>query len=394
MEKHAAKWVVGWQARGLVSGALGAAALALGACAGSSPQAAAAPAPSAEPPAPVASVPPPAPADTTPPPPPKPSLGELIPRTLLGIGAAFNAHDAGAVAGFFTEDAAVSAYGAPEAHGRDAIVKSMQGIFGTFGDLKSAATRVWIKDDVAIAETVWAGTMTGDFMGMKATKKAAGQFRVDVMWFDENGLVKEMHEYGDDAGLLAQMKGTKGAPPVPVVPSNPPAVHLAKGSPDEDKLADWARGSDASMGRDDAKAVVATMADDGDYWNNFSGNPAVQGKKDLSKDIEGFFKAFPDQKWATSHAWGIDGFGIVEHALSGTQKGKLGPLPASNKPVKDWHWLDIMVPTADGRLQHGWGYANLVEMMTQTGALKAPRPQAPKVESAKADAPKDDAEKK
>ena len=32
--------------------------------------------------------------------------------------------------------------------------------------------------------------------------------------------------------------------------------------------------------------------------------------------------------------------------------------------------LDVMQPTADGKLQHGWGYTNMVEMLTQTGVIK------------------------
>ena len=62
--------------------------------------------------------------------------------------------------------------------------------------------------------------------------------------------------------------------------------------------------------------------------------------------------------------------------MTGTQKGRLGALPASNKEVRDWHWLDIMQPTADGKLQHGWGFANLVEVLAQTGALKGDKPAA------------------
>ena len=207
------------------------------------------------------------------------------------------------------------------------------------------------------------------------------------MWFNDDGLVKEMHEYGDDAGLMAQMSGKKGAPPVPALPTNMPELHVAKGTPDEDKLADWGKGVDETFSKDDAKAVVAGTADDGDYWINFTGAPAIKGKKDLGKDLDGFFKAFPDQKWTTVNAWGIDGFAIVEHTMTGTQKGRLGPLPASNKEVKDWHWLDIMQPTADGKLQHGWGYANLVEVLQQTGALKAPggdKPASPPKPSAAA----------
>jgi ketosteroid isomerase-like protein len=350
--------------------------IGLVACASPPPPPAAAP--PVPPPVATASAPP-APADTAPAPPPKPTLAELIPQALKGIGEAFNAHDGKAIASYFTEDAVTDAYGEPTAHGRDELVRAMEGLFSTFGDSRSVPTRVWIKGNVVVAETVWTGTMTGDFMGMKATKKPVGEYRVDVMQFNDDGLVKEMHEYGDDAGLMAQMSGKKGAPPLPTLPTNMSELHVSKGTPEEDKLADWAKSMDDTFSKGDVKAAIATNADDGDYWINFTGAPATRGKKDLSKDLEAFFKAFPDQRWTTVNAWGVDGFAILEHTMTGTQKGRLGALAASNKEVSDWHWLDIMQPAADGKLQHGWGFANLVEVLAQTGALKMPgdKPVAP-----------------
>jgi ketosteroid isomerase-like protein len=362
----------------------------LSACASPAPPP---PAPPPPPPAPTASAAPP-PVDTTPAPPPKPSLAELIPAALKGIAEAFNAHDGKVIASYFTEDAVTEDYGEPVAHGRAELTKAMEDLFATFSDSKSAPTRVWVKGNVAVVETVWTATMTGDFMGMKATKKPVGQYRLDVMTFNDDGLIKEMHEYGDDAGSMAQMSGKKGAPPVPVLPTNMPEIHIAKGTPEEDKLADWGKGMDETFSKDDAKAVTAGAADDGDYWINFTGAPATKGKKDLTKDLEGWFKAFPDQKWSTVNAWGVDGFAIVEHTMTGTQKGKLGPLPASNKEVKDWHWIDIMQPTADGKLQHGWGFANLVEVLAQTGALKAPGDKPAAAAAKPAAPPADDKAKK
>jgi ketosteroid isomerase-like protein len=313
----------------------------------------------------------PPPADTaTPPPPPKPSLAELMEQTLKGLGEAFNAHDAKKIASFHTEDCVVLGYGEPDAHGREDVQKSVQRLFDTFGDAKSAATRVWVKGNVAISELVWSATMTGDFMGMKATKKPVGQARVHVAWFSDDGLLKEVHQYADGAGLMAQIEGKPGAPTVPLLPTNAADVHIAKGTPEEDKLADWGKGIAETFSKADLKAAVALMADDGDDWINISRMPPTKGKKEMTKGIDAWFKAVPDQKWTVSNAWGVDGFAIVESTLTGTQKGRLGSLPPSSKPITGWHWLDISQSSADGKVLHHWGYANLIEMMEQTGALK------------------------
>src|SRR5882672_1503506 len=230
--------------------------LALGACAGEQPPPQPPPAP--QPAAAASAAPSAAPAET-PASAPKPSLADVIPQTMKGIAEGFNAHDSKKIASFFTEDCVVSAYGMPDAHGRDDVAKGLQGFFDFAGDSKSNASRVWVKGNVVVDEIVWAGTMTGDFMGTKASKKPLGQMRVHVMWVTDDGLVKEMHEYGDDAGLMAQMTGKKGAPAVPTVPTNPPQVHFAKGTADEDKLADWAKSIDDAFNKDEAKAVVAIM---------------------------------------------------------------------------------------------------------------------------------------
>jgi ketosteroid isomerase-like protein len=343
--------------------------LSLAGCGGEEPAPAPPPPPPPPPPAETATASA-APADTTPPPPPKPSLAELMPQTLKGIGDAFNAHDAQKMASYFTDDVAVYSYGEGEQHGRADAQKALTDMFGTFGDAKSAATRVWMTGNVAIAEMAWAGTMTGDMKDMKATKKPVGQMRLHVMWFNDDGLVKELHEYADDAALMAQMKGQKGAPAVPTLPTNAPEVHVAKGTPEEGKLVDWAKGIDEAFNKDDIKAIGADLADDADCWMNFTGMPAIKGKKALTKELTSFLKAFPDQKWTTSNAWGIDGFAIVEHSMSGTFKGPFGPVRPTHKPVSAWHAVDILQPTADGKIQHGWSYMNVVEMMQESGAMK------------------------
>jgi ketosteroid isomerase-like protein len=357
--------------------------LGLSACGGEEP------APQAPPPAPPPAAttsataattvePAPAPAPAT-----KPTQAELIVQSLKGIGEAFEAHDAKKLASYYAEDCVVLGFGEPDAHGRVDVEKALQGLFDTFGDAKSAPTRVWMKGNVVITEIAWAGTMTADFMGVKASKKPTGEMRAHVMWFNDDGLVKEVHQYADGAGMMAQLEGKPKAPPVPMLPTNPPDVHTAKGTPDEDKLVEWVKTVDDAFNKDDTKDALTVIADDADEWLNFSGKPAMKGKKEAAKGLDGWFKAFPDQKWTTTNAWGIDGFVIAEQTMAGTQKGRLGPLPPSNKEVT-WHWLEIWQPNAEGKIEHGWDYANLIEVMAQTGALKFPHDSTSKVSADKA----------
>jgi hypothetical protein len=186
--------------------------------------------------------------------------------------------------------------------------------------------------------------------------------------------VKEARQYGDDAGFLAQIKGAKGAPPVPVVPTSAPEIHVAKGTPDEDKLADWAKSIDETVSKGDAVATAALVSEDGDLWWNVAAAPAAKGKKDVAKAVAAWTKSIADQKWATTNAWGIDGFAIIEHSVSGTQKAAFGTLPASSKAISGWHWIGIVQPTADNKIAHSWSYANALEAGLQTGALKLPIP--------------------
>lgn len=355
--------------RSTIIAALTVVTLGLAACGGEEPQPAPPAPPPPPPPAETASA---APTDTTPPaPPPKPALADVIPQTLKTMGDGFNAHDAQKMASAFTDDAVVNAYGEGETHSKADMTNGMQQFFQTFGDAKSAATRVWIKGNVAAAEIVWTGTMTGDMMGMKATNKPVGGTRLHIMWFNDDGLIKEMHEYGDDASTMMQMMGKKGAAPVPTLPTNPPEVHTAKGTPDEDKLADWGKSISDTWSKDDAKATAALWADDGDMWMN-DGSPLIKGGKAVTKMVGVLYKAVPDMKDSVSNSWGIDGFAVVEHVVTGTDKGRMGPIPATGKQITGWHMVDILQPSADNKVMHDWGYANTNEMLGEIGQLKAP----------------------
>jgi ketosteroid isomerase-like protein len=296
---------------------------------------------------------------------------ERATRTLGAMRDGFNAHDAARVAENFTDDCVVDPYTGPELHGRAELAGDLERTFGAFGDARVALLRGWVKDDVVVSEVAWTGAMTGNFLGVKANHKPAGLVAVRVLKLTGDGLVKEMHEYGDAAGLVAQMKGKTGAPAPPILPTNELPLHVARGTPDEDQLVTWAKRLDEAYGAGDVKGVLALMSDDADYWTNFGG-PAVRGKRALEKSVGGWLRAFPDQKWEVTGVWGIDGFVIIEHAMTGTQLGPFEGNPATKKLVAGWRRLDILQPAVGGTVLHGWGFANVMEMMKQTGALKQP----------------------
>jgi hypothetical protein len=357
-------------------------ASAFAACGGEEP-----PPPQPPPPPPVAPPPPPAPTAEAPPaPPPKPSIAELVPVSMKNVTDAFNAHDAQKFAANWTADAVDTEYGMPDMHGRDEIAKSVQGLFDMSSDVKGGAASVWSKGNVVVVDWVAAGTMTGDFMGTKASKKPFGGHRLVIGSLNDDGLMTQTHVYTDVPGMMAQLKGAKDAPPVPSVPAMA-EMHPAKNSPEEDKLVDWFKATNDTFNKDDAKALSATMAPEADLTVLFMGGKVIKAGKELDKFHGDLFRAIPKAQWSISNAWGIDGFVLAERTMTGTLKGRLGPLPATNKDVT-LHLGEVLVPTADGKISHAWAFANMAEAAPPPAAKAAPAPKAAAAAAGPAAAPK------
>jgi hypothetical protein len=340
--------------------------LVLAACGGETPAPQPAPAPPPPPPATASAT---ASADTTPPPPPpKPVLSEVIPQAIKGLFEAFNAQDQARAATYEADQIALYFYGSlrgGETHGKADVAKRVAAT--SFPDSKVVPTRIWFKGNVAVVEFTFTGLFSRDAGDIKATNKPMGTKRAGVYVFDDDGLVKEERIYADIAAMRAQMRGDKGAPAAEPTPTADPEAHVAKGTPDEDKLVDWARKIDDTFSTDDVRQASALLADDVQYdaW----GVASLKGKKDVSKALQAFFKAFPDQKWAPTNVWGIDGYVVIEHVFTGTQKGPFGLVAKpTGKPITGEHFLSIWQPTPDGKLAHVWNYANPIEAMQQTGA--------------------------
>jgi uncharacterized protein (TIGR02246 family) len=290
----------------------------------------------------------------------KASLSQLIARAHQGMSGAYNQHDAERFASFFADDAAAIFFGLPDAHGRAEIAAGMKRALSAVADAKTLDVRTFEKGNVQVVESVVRATMTGDFMGIKATKKSVGDRRVAIAWFNDDGLVSRWHEYADMPGMIAQMKGAKDAPPVPEFPDDDADDHVATDTGDEDKLAGWFNGVNDAYNQDDPRAVDALDGPEGEATLYFFGGKSISGKA-LSAFHVDFVKAFPKAKFAVDSAWGIDGFVVAERTMTATHKGPFGDLPASNREVTT-HFAEVIQPGDGGKIARTWSYGNLGEL--------------------------------
>jgi steroid delta-isomerase-like uncharacterized protein len=320
------------------------------------------------------------PVATTPPPPvveapkeepkPAPTMAELQKKTSEGIGQALNAHDAKKLAGFYSENAVIKMAGMPDVTGRDAIALMWQKNFDAVSNAKSMASRVFVKGDVVIVEWAWAGTHSGDMMGVKATEKPVGAMGADVMWFSPDGLVKEQHTYLDFGTIMSQIGASKQkARPVPAMPSGAPAVVVSTNAADETKNVDAATKMFAAFEKKSDADFMGGAADD-ITWDDMTQPETMKGKAAGKKYFTAMTTAFPDVKSTTSNAWGVGDFVVAEGTLSGTHKAAFFGIPATKKQI-NLHGLDI-IQFKDGKIISGRSYGNGGEMMMQLGLLKEP----------------------
>lgn len=337
------------------------------------------------PPPPVASV------DTTPAPamtaaaPAKPTLAELQATALKTILDGENAHDTAKIGAAYTDDATVTVAGVPPTTNKADMAAMLQHHFDTFKNATFWATRTFTKNDMVAVEWGWAGVDTGGMMGKPATEKTAGSMGLSLYWFTPEGLVKKEDRYLDFGTTMAQLSTAKHLPPVPALSISGGAVqaHVAKGTPDEDKAVTVATAMYAALDAKKQDDFLATIDDAGDFVDNAGPMAGQTTKKADAKKFFGMWtKAFPDQKNTITNSYGIEDYVVVESSMTGTQKGAIGPIAASKKPVT-LHSAEIY-QIANGKMIHGWSYSNGAELMMQTGAMKMPSDKAPAGDMGKA----------
>jgi ketosteroid isomerase-like protein len=296
------------------------------------------------------------------------------------LSEAYASHDAKKVAALYTEDASIKVVGLPDVKGRAAIEK-----FAAFKDVKVSTGRIWAKDKhSAVMEWVFDGTNTGDApeMGLpKATNRKAGFTGATWIEVSDDGFIKEERRYYDRGDMAAQLapepkeKEPKAAPFRPVV--NEPGFGTkvselkadSKPTAEETKSLEveneWVKDFNAAK-LDDAMKLMAKDVVIEDYTEV----AAVKGDKEARAYIEKYLKAFPDLKATMVSSFAVGEFAIIEYRYQGTNKGALGTIKATNKPV-DVHQIEVD-EIKDGKFVKEWTWGNSQEMLGQMGLVPTP----------------------
>jgi ketosteroid isomerase-like protein len=313
---------------------------------------------------------------------------------IKAIEEAFAAHEPKKIAALYAEESVVRTPGMPDVKGREAIEKEAEKMFAMFKDAKVTHGRVWEKDKhTFVVESVFTGTNTGDApeMGVpKATNKPVGI--MGASWYEvgEDGFIKEEHRYHDQTTGMGQLVPDKKnkvrdiitAPPDGTEKYEAKTAKEAKDAKDEKEKVELARmvkiekeevelenkmvGLINDHKMEDAYKLVAEDVNLVDYTQEKD----LKGKKAYRELLNMYLAAFPDMKAKTLQVFGDGDFAVGEFEYTGTQKGALGPIKATNKPV-DLHQIEID-QFKDGKLVKAWVWGNNLEMLTELGVIPAP----------------------
>ncbi len=296
--------------------------------------------------------------------------GDVADKRVVDIRASFdaqNAHDAAAIAGFFTTDAVIKAPGMTDWKGRDVIRAEEQKAFDETPDLKYGPRRILLAGDVAIVEWTATGTAT---LNRKIGAKPYGANGVSLMWFASDGLIREEHDMMNEPTVIAQTGAPKGKiREVLLQPAGTPDVRTSQSSPDEVKNADMAKGFDRALEARDEKTWSEFFADDV-MWDDYAAPAPLTGKAEVVRAFAALAVALPDQKIACK-VWAIEDVVVKECLRTGTHEGllPLGSLkiPPTHHFVQS-HFVDVL-QLKYFRIQKGVRYADNLEMANELGLV-------------------------
>ena len=228
--------------------------------------------------------------------------------------------------------------------------------------------QIRVAEQVATADRVanhWVaqGTHRGAFQGMPATGKAVTITGNNIMHITD-GRIRAIWGQLDSVGLLAQVGAIPGPVPAYAASDN----RSATASPSPSGAADVVRRFIAKFNEGRLDEIDAEY--DQNYVLDFPGGPAGTGKQGIRSAATEFRAAFPDLRFATEDLFDEGERAAWRWTMTGTHKGKLGPVPASGRKVQV-HGISI-ITLREGRILRDRVRADMVGLLAQIGAIALP----------------------
>ena len=322
---------------------------------------------------------------TTPPaPPPKPAKleGEALAKHFIECHGYFSSQDKDKFKDCYAKDATSHFADSmtPDSKGPDAIVAHAWDFHAALPDGKTAPQLVLVNGRNVASVVLFTGTNTAEMkMGpqsMPATGKKVGLQMLHSVTFDDENRVTSEWWVVDDATMGAQlgMPGAQGGRPVVEKGVDAPQIVVATDSETEKANLAAMQKSNEVFNAHDAKGSMDAWADDG-IESDMASPADVQGKAEIEKGNKMFMTAFPDAKIDTRTAWAAGDYVFGVFTFNGTNKGKMGPMKATNKPVT--MGVAEIAKLEGGKVKQLWRFYNSYSMMAQLGMVPAAAQSAP-----------------
>ncbi len=261
--------------------------------------------------------------------------------------------------------------GAHDAHGREAIVRAHDVLFGAFDERVSVARRVWRTNGTQAVEWSVTGRQSREWMGVKATNKSVTIGGMALLWTQDAGLVTDLHLYFDIAAVRTQLGagprelveivqpafgGAQGARAI-----EPPRVFEQTGSSAEASNVALVRTALSALEGSDVAGYEAVMAEGVDVRTPESSR---RGRGDASAYFKAMHAAIGQLDTTVTGAWGVGPFAVVEYTIAGEQLGLVEGVPIQRDKALVLHIVDV-VEVASDKIAAIWRYDNPSELLPE-----------------------------
>jgi hypothetical protein len=264
----------------------------------------------------------------------------------------------------FDDEAHFASPGMDDAHGREAVVRAHDALFGAFDDRKITVDRVWRTPSEQAIEWTLTGTQGRDWLSVTASHRPVGFTGLTLLWTRDDGSITDAHVYVDVARVKAQLGvGPKELLALPLAqsPAAPPQVYeqppiAASSDAGDDKRLPVVRSWLDALENDNEAAYVGAVTDDVEVHTQELPLPA-RGKQPMKAYYKAIHQAIGQLDTTVDNGWDVAPFAIVEYSVAGEQLGPIGWIPAQRDKVVRLELVDICEVT-NGKIARVWRYDN------------------------------------